>query len=98
MLRRWTISRAAGTGVLAGLASVILWLLFAAYQEPFRWPYAAALALTALCGVSILGMTAADILLRPRRGGRVVPIRAFDIGLGLMLAVPPLVTLDALLR
>lgn len=98
MLRWWTISRAAGLGAIAGLLSIILWLLFAAYQEPFRLAYTAVLAATAFCGLSILGMTMADILLRPRRGGRVIPIRAFDVGLGLLLAVPALVTLNTLLR
>jgi hypothetical protein len=93
----WTISRAAGAGLLSGLAALILWPIFAAYQEPFRWPYMAALALTALCGFSILAMTAADLVLHPKRGQRVIPIRAFDIGLGLLLLVPASVTLGTLI-
>jgi hypothetical protein len=93
----WTISRAAGFGLFSGLAALILWPIFAAYQEPFRWPYMAALTLTALCGLSILGMTATDLVLRPKRGQRVIPIRAFDIGLGLLLLVPASVTLGTLL-
>ena len=93
----WTINRAAGTGLLSGLASLILWPIFAAYQEPFRLLYMAALALTAFCGFSILAMTAADLVLRPKRGQRVIPIRAFDIFLGLLLLVPASVTLGTLL-
>jgi hypothetical protein len=93
----WTINRAAGTGLLSALAALILWPIFAAYQEPFRLPYMAALSLTAFCGFSILGMTAADLILRPKRGQRVIPIRAFDVGLGLLLLVPASVTLGTLL-
>jgi hypothetical protein len=93
----WTINRAAGTGLVSGLAALILWPIFAAYQEPFRWPYIAALALTAFCGLSILGMTAADFVLRPKRGQRVIPIRALDIGLGLLLFLPASVTLGNLI-
>jgi hypothetical protein len=93
----WTISRAAGAGIASGLAALILWPIFAAYQEPFRWPYVAALGLTAFCGLTILSMTAADLVLRPKRGRRVRPIRAFDIGLGLLLLVPASVTLATLI-
>ena len=55
----WTINRAAGTGLVAGFVALILWPIFAAYQEPFRLPYLAALSLTAFCGLSILVMTIA---------------------------------------
>ena len=34
MLRRWTIQRATGIGVSAGLIALILWPLYAAWQEP----------------------------------------------------------------
>jgi hypothetical protein len=92
----WTINRAAGTGLVAGLAALILWPLFAAYQEPFRIPYMAALALTAFCGVSILVMTAADLILRPKRGQRTIPIRILNLVLGLLLFIPASVTLGTL--
>jgi hypothetical protein len=93
----WTINRAAGTGLTAGLAALILWPIFAAYQEPFRLPYMAALSLTAFCGVSILVMTAADLILRPKRGQRTIPIRILNLVLGLLLFAPASVTLGTLL-
>jgi hypothetical protein len=94
----WTINRAAGTGLVAALAALILWPIFAAYQEPFRVPYMAALVVTAFCGVSILAMTAADFILRPKRGQRTIPIRILNLVLGLLLFVPASVTLNTLLN
>ncbi|HEV2748183.1 MAG TPA: hypothetical protein VGW34_12900 [Allosphingosinicella sp.] len=96
MLKWWTISRASGTGVTAGLAALLLWPAYAAWQDPLRAAYVAALALTAFCGVSILVITAADIL-RHRRGRRLRPVRAFDVLLAILLALPSLLALDALL-
>ncbi len=96
MLGWWTIGRATGTGISAGLVCLVLWPIYAAYQERVLWPFVAALAIAAVCGVSILAMTAADMLIR-RRGQRVRPIRAFDIAVGLLLAGPALVELHALL-
>ena len=88
MLGFWTIPRASGLGVVAGLVSVLLWQAYVAWQEPVRLPYLAALAITALCGASILLLTAADMLFHRRRGRRIRPVRAFDIALGLLLALP----------
>jgi hypothetical protein len=93
----WTINRAAGTGLVAGLAALVLWPIFAAYQEPFRFLYMAALSLTAFSGASILAMTAADLILRPKRGQRTIPIRILNLVLGLLLFVPASVTLGTLL-
>ena len=62
MLGFWTIPRASGIGVVAGLASILLWQAYVAWQEPVRPAYLAALAVTVLCGVTILLLTAADLL------------------------------------
>ena len=95
MIQIWTIRRATGTGIMAGLAAFLLWPIYAAYQERVLWAFVAALALAAFCGVSILLMTIADLLLR-RRGESVRPVRAFDFVVGLMLTVPTLLELDTL--
>ena len=95
MLRWWTIGRATGVGISAGLAALVLWPLYAAYQERVLWPFAAALALAAVSGLSILLITAADMLLR-RRGESVRPVRAFDLAVGALLSVPSLMQLFAL--
>ena len=95
MLSLWTIRRATGIGVVAGLAALILWPVYAAYQERTYWFFVAALAVSALCGLSILLMTGVDMLLH-RRGDRVRPVRAFDIALGVALLVPSLIQLESL--
>ena len=95
MLAWWTIGRATGVGLTAGLVCLILWPLYASYQERILWPFAAALALAALSGMSILVITAADMIFR-RRGESLRPVRAFDIAVGTALTVPSLVELAAL--
>ncbi len=95
MLRWWTISRATGIGVSAGLAALLLWPLYAAYQERVLWLFLVALGVAAVCGVSILLITAADMLLR-RRGESMRPVRAFDIAVGVLLSLPSLMQLAAL--
>ena len=96
MLRWWTISRATGIGITAGLLALILWPLYAAWQEPLLWPFIAALAVTAFCGVSILLITLKDIYSRTR-GTIMQRIRIFDCALGLLLAGPSLMQISALL-
>jgi hypothetical protein len=96
MLRWWTIARATGIGVSAGLMALMLWPLYAAWQERVLWAFIAALGVAAFCGVSILLITAADALFN-RRARSMRPIRAFDLAVGLLLAVPCLVQLEALL-
>lgn len=96
MLSGWTISRATGTGVCAGLTALILWPFYAAYQDGVFWAFVAALATTALCGMSVLLITLKDIYTRSR-GMLMHRIRIFDIVLGLLLAVPSLFQLEALL-
>jgi hypothetical protein len=98
MLRWWTIGRATGVGVVAGLAAMILWPAYAAVQEPLAIPYGAALAVAAFCGLSILWITTADFLFHRRRGGRVMPLRFFDIAIGLLLLIPAASGLQALLE
>jgi len=96
MLRWWTIGRATGVGVSAGLAALILWPIYAAWQERVLWAFLASLTVAALCGVSILLITFTDILFR-RRARSLRPIRAFDVAVGLLLAGPSLVQIEALL-
>jgi drug/metabolite transporter (DMT)-like permease len=95
MLKAWTIRRATGIGMIAGLAALILWPVYAAYQERVLWPFMAALLIAAFCGLSILLITGADMLLH-RRGESLRPVRAFDIIIGLALALPSLIQLNAL--
>ena len=96
MLRWWTIGRATGVGVSAGLAALILWPIYAAWQERVLWVFLACLAVAAMCGVSILLITFVDILFR-RRARSLRTIRAFDVAVGLLLAGPSLVQIEALL-
>lgn len=96
MLRWWTIGRATGVGVTAGLAALILWPIYAAWQERVLWAFLVSLWVAAACGVSILLISLADAVLNPR-GRSLRPIRAFDIALGLLLAVPSLLQLQAML-
>ena len=97
MLRWWTIGRATGVGAVAGVAALLLWPLYASYQERLLLPFLISLALAAACGLSILWITAVDLLFHRRRGESLRPVRAFDIVFALLLAVPSLVQLDALL-
>lgn len=91
----WTIPRATGFGVTAGLAALVLWPVYAALQERVVWAFVAALALTGLCGISIVLMTLRDMY-RRRRGTVMQRIRIFDVVLGLLLAGPSLLQLEAM--
>ncbi len=95
MLRWWNIRQATGIGVTAGLAALVLWPLYASWQEALLWPFAAALAVTAFCGLSILILTLKDIYTRTR-GTLMQRIRIFDAVLGLLLTVPSLMELETL--
>ena len=95
MLGWWTIPRATGIGITAGLVSLVLWPVYASYQERVLWPFAAALWVAAVSGLSILVITAADMLLH-RRGRSLRPVRGFDIVVGTALALPSLIQLAAL--
>ena len=96
MLQWWTLGRATGTGAVAGLAALLLWPLYASFQDPILPAYALALAVSAFCGVSILWITAADLIFHRRRGERLIPLRLFDIAFALLLTVPPLLALEGL--
>lgn len=91
-LAGWTIQRASGAGVVCGLAALLLAGLFSTTGNLF-YPYAALLALTALCGASVLWITATDMRTRGT-SGRMRPIRGFDAALGLALLLPSLYALS----
>jgi drug/metabolite transporter (DMT)-like permease len=97
VLSGWTIGRATGVGISAGLAAVLLWPLYAVYQDAVLAPFLLMLCLAALCGLSILWITLLDLLTHRRRGSRLRPVRAFDLAVALLLAVPSLLQLQALL-
>lgn len=88
--RGWTIQRATGVGVLFGLAAILVAVVM---SERLLYPYAALLAATALCGASILWITAFDMRARGT-SGRMRPIRGFDLAIGLALLVPSLYALS----
>lgn len=96
MLSWWTIGRATGIGVVAGLAALILWPVYAAVQEAVLPPFLAALVVTAFCGASILWISAVDLATHSR-GAQMRKVRAFDIVLGFLLAAPSSFQLYALL-
>jgi hypothetical protein len=84
----WTIGRASVAGIAAGLVA----LLMASFSDPRGGAlhvYAALLAFTALCGASILWITAFDMKERGT-SGRMRPVRAVDIAIGLGLLAPAL--------
>lgn len=95
-LSTWTAQRATAPGIIAGLAAGLLWPAFAAYPHIFLWPFAATLAVAGFCGLSILVLSVIDVRNR-RRGKRVRPIRAFDVVVGLALALPSAFELSVLL-
>jgi hypothetical protein len=57
------------------------------WPGPLLYIYAALLAFTGLCGLSVLWITIVDIRTRGR-GGRMRPIRAFDVAAGALLLLP----------
>lgn len=96
-LAYWTTNRISGVGLIAGLAALLLWPVYAQWPELTGWPFMAALGAAAACGIALLWITMRDIQHRPGRGSRLRPIRAFDVILGLALSVPTLVELRAIL-
>ena len=87
MMARWTIQRATVVGVMLGLCALLL--AGAPWTWPILYPYALLLGLTFLCGASVLWITAQDVRTRGR-GGRMRPIRAFDVAAGALLTLPSL--------
>lgn len=92
LLGRWTLQRASGVGAVSGLAAILIAGLFDTSGD-LLWPYALLLALTALCGASVLWITASDMRSRGT-SGRMRPIRGFDAALGLALLLPSLYALS----
>jgi multisubunit Na+/H+ antiporter MnhB subunit len=84
MLGWWTLGRASSIGAAAGLLALLLWPFWGEHAETLVWPFAATAAVAGLCGVTILLITAFDIVTH-RRGRRMRPVRGFDIVLGLGL-------------
>ena len=83
----WTIQRATAIGILAGLAALVLSGLDRSWEQPLLGLYAGLLAFTAFCGLSILWITVLDIRNRGR-GGRMRPIRTFDLAAAAVLLLP----------
>lgn len=96
MLQAWTIQRAEAVGIAAGLASAMLWAGFANWPQALEMPFAAGLALTAFCGLSILFITARDVATGPKRGKMLRAIRVVDVAIGIALTVPSLYALRLL--
>src|SRR3954447_6940321 len=84
---RWTIQRATGAGMVFGLAALLVSVAFGSWADALLYPYAALLALTFLCGASILWITFMDMRAR-ERGIQVRPIRMFDVAAGIIIAAP----------
>jgi hypothetical protein len=84
----WTISRASIGGIVTGVIAVLM-VSFRDPRDVGLYPYAALLVLTAFCGASILWITAFDMKQRGT-SGRMRPVRAFDIAIGLGLLAPAL--------
>lgn len=92
----WTMRRAIRIGFLSGLAALLLWPVYTVVQRPVEPVFTAALALAAICGASILVMSAID-LLTVVRDRRVLPARIFDLAFGAMLAIPSGLALASLI-
>lgn len=97
VLAGWTIQRATVAGIAFGLLALLVSAFVAG--PALLYLHAGLLALTLFCGLSVLWITLHDIRTRGR-GGRMRPIRAFDLlaggllvlaaGYGLHLAWPAL--------
>lgn len=101
LISSWTIRRATGSGVVAAVAALLLWVVYAfsegaSFQPIVMAALLLAWAVTAACGLSILVMTLIDVR-NHKRGQRVRAVRTFDIAFGLLLAVPGLVEMRSLI-
>lgn len=90
-IRRWTLSRATGVGLACGAAALLL-AIVGTPNDPLLYLYAGLLAATALCGASMLWITAFDMRDRGT-SGRMRPIRTFDMAVGAFLLLPALYAL-----
>jgi hypothetical protein len=91
----WTVKRATGTGVVAGLAALVLSLFYPGWPGTLRIPFLLAAGVAAACGLSILWITAVDAFRYGRR--RMIQLRVFDVALALLLALPSLWAISGLL-
>jgi hypothetical protein len=96
LLESWTIGRATAAGVVSGAVAVVLWPIYALFEEPLHLPFAAALAATAFCGLSILLITVLDLKFRRGRGFRLRAVRTFDVVVGVAMALPGLLLVPGL--
>jgi hypothetical protein len=87
VLAGWTVPRATVAGIALGIAALLLAAFANNWPDTLLYPYAALLVLTFACGASILWITLQDIRTRGR-GGRMRPIRAFDVAMGALLVLP----------
>jgi hypothetical protein len=74
---------------MAGLAAVVLAAIIRSWPEILLYPYFGLLLVTAVCGASILWITAIDMRDRGT-SGRMRPIRGFDLAIGLAMLIPAL--------
>jgi len=95
LLARWTVQRATIVGIAAGLGALLVSVLIGGLPEGALYLYGALLAFTIACGASILVITFRDMRSRSR-GGRMRPIRAFDVAAALLLIVPAAFALQAI--
>jgi hypothetical protein len=95
MPRGSIISRLTGSGAAAALLALLI-RPFSRGSDPLVWPLLALVVVAALAGAAILLLTGADILLHPRRGKRIGPIRVFDIVAGAALLAFGLIQLHSL--
>jgi hypothetical protein len=86
VLAGWTVPRATVCGIMAGIAALLA-ASFLGNWPAFLYPYAALLLLTIFCGLSVLWITVWDVRTRGR-GGRMRPIRVFDVAVGAALVLP----------
>ena len=89
------ISRLTGAGAAAALLALIIWP-FSMNFNTLVWPLLAFVAAATFCGAGILLLTGADLLLNPRRGKQVGPIRVFDVVAGAALLAFGLIQLHGL--
>jgi hypothetical protein len=95
VLARWTIQRATVVGIATGIGALLVSAAIGSLPEGTLYLYGALLGLTIACGVSILWITVRDMRARGR-GGRLRPIRAFDVAVGMLLILPAAYALRAI--
>jgi hypothetical protein len=77
-MRGSVISRLLAAGAGAALLALVLWPA-AARWGAVEAPYLILLGVAAVAGLAVLLLTGLDLILKPRRGEEVRPLRVFDI-------------------